>query len=374
MNILVTVFFLSLLAGQLGGISLSPGVVIYLHDLVLVVLFVTMLIHLLRKKFVRPKLLLPISLFVGWAGISLILNSSRFTFFELGASSLYLVRWVAYAGLYVFVIQNVAPKFKWLMALYAVGVGFAILGLLQFFLYPSLANLIYLGWDPHFYRVFSTLLDPNFMGIIFVLTILLGISFWKQKNLRNVIILSEVIAFIALLLTYSRSSYLAFIAALVTLTVLKKQWKLMIGVVCFAGLIIFLPKANETLSLTRIDSTLARIGNWQSTIDLIAQSPVIGYGFNTLRYMTLFPQAEFISKSAAGVDSSILFVLATTGLTGLVLYGYMILMMIRRGKRLQWYEASFVALLVHSVFVNSAFYPWVLIWFWVVVGAVEKES
>ena len=53
------------------------------------------------------------------------------------------------------------------------------------FVYPDLRNLWYLGWDPHYYRVFATLLDPNYVGILLVLTIFVWIYIWvNNKKLR----------------------------------------------------------------------------------------------------------------------------------------------------------------------------------------------
>ena len=36
--------------------------------------------------------------------------------------------------------------------------------------------------------------------------------------------------------------------------------------------------------------------------------------------------------------------------------------------------ASLIALLAHSQFVNSLLYPWVLIWFWILVGISEAKE
>jgi hypothetical protein len=77
-----------------------------------------------------------------------------------------------------------------------------------------------------------------------------------------------------------------------------------------------------------------------------------------------------VSKAAAGMDSSLLFVAATTGIIGAAAYIYLLFSMIRNGKKSRFYIASFAALLVHSLFVNSLFYPWVMIWMWILTGAV----
>ena len=355
---LIILFLYSLLLGQLGGISPFPGVVLYVHDIILALL---VLINLRRIKFVLPMMLFPVFCFV-----SLVANTWRFPLQDLGFGSLYLIRWVMYASLFSIVIQDKKKITVWLHGLYATGVGFGLLGLVQFFLYPDLRNLSYLGWDPHFQRIFSTLLDPNFMGIIFVFTLILGVGLCSKNN-RMWILAGEIITFISLLLTYSRSSYLAFCVAIVVLTFMRKQWKLL-GVLTVFGVFVVLLSfvSTDALKLTRAPSALARVGNWQKSMTLIGKSPVFGYGFDTLRYLN----GDTLSKAAAGVDSSLLFVFATTGIVGFASYVYLLCWLFQSGKKSPVYIASFIAILIHSFFVNSLFYPWVMIWMWILAASV----
>jgi O-antigen ligase len=158
--------------------------------------------------------------------------------------------------------------------------------------------------------------------------------------------------------------------AIVVIAILRKQWKFFGGLVAFVVLTIGLSFiSGNTVKLTRETSSLARITNWQESIVLIEKAPGFGYGFDTLRY--LHPSNSVVpSKAAAGLDSSILFVLATTGIIGLAAYLYLWIAMLLAGKKSVVFLASSAALLVHSVFLNSLFYPWVMIWMWILVGAV----
>ncbi len=365
MKLLKLLFLASLLLGQIGGLSPLAGVVIYIHDILL-----AFLVAFSIKKIHRGKLFVPIALFIVSCLLSLAANSTRFSLPELLTGSLYLVRWTLYAALYFVVSDNRVDAKFWLRNLFAVGVGFGIIGLVQFFLYPDLRNLMYLGWDPHYYRLFSTLLDPNFMGIILVFTILIGFSL-KIKH-RVWFISGQLISFIALLLTYSRSSFLALGVAIVVWALVQKRWTLCIVLTAFAGLVLILPHGN-TLNLLRPDSTFARVGNWQESFTMIAKAPVFGYGFDTLRYVRPVT-GDFVSKAASGADSSLLFVWATSGLFGLAAYVYLLISMIRIGKKSVLYLACVAALVVHSLFVNSLFYPWVMIWMWVLTGAAIYDT
>ncbi len=355
----LSVFFLgSLLLGQLGAIRASPGIVLYLHDVALAALLIEGFVrYAMRGKFVRPRLLLPIALFALAGVLSLVTNSGQFSAAALWSGALYLGRWLLYAALYVLVVQKFLSGRFWLRGLFAAGVGVAVLGLLQFWLYPDLRNLSYLGWDPHYYRLFSTFLDPNFAGIFLVLTLLLGFSFLKKPWG----IAGELIAFVALLLTYSRGSWLAFIAGITAYAVLRRKKILMAGIAVFIAIVVVLPKtAGSTLDILRTDSALARVANWHEGLALWQEKPLFGYGFNTVRSVIGF-----------GLDSSMIFVAATTGVIGLAAFGFLLWSLARSGGEM----AVFItAILVDSFFVNSAFYPWIMIWVWIVAGATEVSG
>ncbi len=86
----------------------------------------------------------------------------------------------------------------------------------------------------------------------------------------------------------------------------------------------------------------------------------------------------FISHAAGGVDSSILFLLVTTGVVGLSAYLYLLYMANVSDKSKKnttqiqnLYLSSVCALLMHSLFVNSLFYPWVLLWMWILIASME---
>ena len=383
MKFILALFFFSLLLGQLGGISPVPGVTFYIHDVFLGVLFLVGIIGIFgRKKVFRPALFLPITCFIFIATVSLIVNFFNFGWGDMLESSLYLARWAAYAWFYILLMQQSISPLYLLYGLFGFGSGISVVGLVQYVLYPELRNLSYLGWDPHFYRLFSTFLDPNFAGIIIVFTIFLGLYLWKKMDHRQIFV-AQLVNMFALYLTYSRSSYLAFIAGTVALIMFHKKWKALALVCVFVFAIVFIPKpGGNTLILTRMDSTLARLGNWQDSLGIIGASPIIGHGFNTLRFVhgkgtDLMPGAP-VSRSAAGVDSSILFLLATTGVIGTAVYGWLLWTMTRlRAAYKDTKELHGIllgvlsAILVHSLFTNSLFYPWVMIWLWVFAAAYE---
>lgn len=377
--ILFCIFLVSLLAGELGGIPLASGVVIYLHDIVLGILLVAAGVCLVRKQQITtPKLIRPAVAFTAAAIISLLFSIPRFGLSGAATSSLYLLRWVFYALLYVFLLQDVISVDFTQWGLYAFGTAFSALGLVQFLLYPNLRFLMYLGWDPHYYRLFSTLLDPNFAGVVICLTILLGLYLY-EKNKKVWLLGLEGANLIALYLTYSRSSYIAFVVGILIWIIMKKKWAAGALIIAFILIVLFVPRpGGQTLNLLRQDSTMARIGNWNDSVPIIMRSPIVGNGFDTLRiiHSQITPMApnSFVSHAAGGLDSSLLFVLATTGVIGLASYMWLFWSMVRGTSRHPWVMSSVIgALIVHSFFVNSLFYAWVMIWLWILCASVERE-
>jgi O-antigen ligase len=376
MQTLLLIFWgLAFTLGQLGGVTIFTGVRLYLLDIATAVLLIYGAHNQREKKRLIPDLWAPILVFALVGGASVLINEGGVSQFSQAAGLLYLVRWLFYAALYWAAFSSKIAKEAWLRVLYWSGLAIAALGLVQYAWYPNLRNLYYLGWDPHFQRLFSTILDPNFAGLIFVLTLLIGLrlraSIWGQLLLVG-----------SLLLTYSRSSYLALLVAGIVIALYDKRLRKPLGVALavFMGLLVLLPKTGEGRNLLRQASVGARVENFQEGIALFGSSPIFGYGFNTLRYVPRLPTETRLaadesipSLSAAGFDMSAVFILATTGIVGLAVYLWLLVKMFMAGKSDMYFIAGLAAVLTHSVFVNSLFYPWVMAVLWIWLGLTRAS-
>lgn len=378
------VLFLSLLLGQLGRIQLTSDIAFYFHDIVILyyLLFhVRSIAHIQWKKvsFVKPLIIIgAVCLF------SLVMNIGRFQLVGIGVGLLYLLRFYMYVSVFTIVLLSNKSLQYWFTWLYSLGVGYAVLGFLQLLLYPNLRNLTYLGWDPHYLRLFSTLFDPNYVGSILVLCLFLGLYLITTAKSKLLMVLSQVILLVALLFTYSRSSFIALVMGLMVYIVLTKRWKYAIFFI-FIGLamLVFPSFGGISTDIGRMWSVTARITNWQEGSNIILNSPIIGYGFNTLRALPRPDAASpygYISNAAGGIDNSILFILVTTGIIGLVAFANLGIHLIRSGLIISKlplkavYFSILVALIIHSMFVNTLFYPQILVWFWIFVGTVEIKK
>ena len=380
-----SLFFISLLFGQLVRFPLIQGITVYAHDLMIVLLLAYWMFRKPKRK-LNFTLFIPLKVFFLVALVSLAVNSFTQPFNAFLEGLAYCIRFFLYSGLY-FVVSG-ERRIRWEIFLYRTGVVFTLLGIIQYVLYPNLRNLSYLGWDPHYYRLFSTFLDPNFAGLFIVVTFFLGLHIYRIVKKKYWIIFSQLLLIIALILTLSRSSWLAFLVPFVWLIWKKRLWKFFIGIGIFIICLFFLPLPYRQITpIFRQETALARANNWIYSIELVKQKPIFGYGFNLLRSIqepvTSQPVDSQLSHASAGLDNSFLFVLVTTGIIGGTAWIYLLVSMGKMGIYLmrskkntmlgETYILTISAICIHSLFVNSLFYPWIMIWMWILAGVVEGK-
>lgn len=393
MKYLIILLLLIFPLGQLGRYAI-PGteIVIQLNDLA-VALFVFFSFFRNSQKIIAEiktnSLSKPILIFILAMIISLIVNIPNFSVRQFMISSLYPIRWIFYSGLYYCI--TVLPKEHKVQTMklltYAV-FTIAIVGILQYVFLPDVSFLKAFNWDDHYFRAVSTFLDPGFTGAILVLGLILIFSsfwgrseatdsriflplaqkrFWTSQN-DGIKIIQLIILYVAIALTYSRASYLMYLVSFGVISIYKKSIKMFIIVVLVLAITIpLLPKSTgEGTKLARESSITARIRNWQESISIWQKRPIFGVGFDTYRYVrtNITPQ----SHSGAGADSSMLLILATTGLVGFSAYLFLLLKIWKTHRRNALILASFAGILIHSFFNNTLFYPWVMEWLWILLA------
>ncbi len=376
--------------GEVARFQFNNGVAVTANDLGVGVLIIAWLITAIRKKrkFLNDPIKKPILVFIFLGFLSLLVNSRILNQQELIISSLYLIRWSFYAGLF-FIVTSFDSEFKKKIPYYLLltGILTVLIGYLQYFFYPALRNLLYLGWDEHLYRMFSVFFDPNFAGIIFVLTLLLmtGIFFGKKaKSLWLVPV--ALIVVIAVFLTYSRSSMIMLVVSLSTFLVLIGRKKWLVGAAVFFVVMMLTFSQfykSEGTNLLRTTSSYARLGSAENALLVFKENPVFGVGFNAYRYaqhrIGLNTDTEWkFSHGGAGADNSFLFVLATTGIVGFVSYLYLWFKIIVEQKKRKTVLsnvviASSLGLFIASFFINSLFYPFIMEWMWILVALKESK-
>ncbi len=386
---LVPLLFLVYSFGEIARIRIYSSVSSGVFDIVLVLIILTWLLFVKKGNYSLRNSIILFSLV---ALFSLLINASRYSQEQLLISSLYLIRFVLYSGIY-FVFSDIGKEYKNKIPKYMLLSGLIIiaLGFLQYFFYPNLRSLYHLGWDDHMFRLFSTFLDPNFTGaflvlfIVFIFIMREKIFPEKRKWLFYLILLLN---FIAIILTYSRGAILMLLVCVVIYSILTRNWKItgaLIGVFVLVFFILSPKFYVENTNLLRFASTEARIETSKRAIYIFKENPM-GVGFNAYRYARLrYEQGDWTnygpSHAGAGVDNSFILVLVTTGILGLGAYLFMLYKIFKLGfLRLKKDSMALVlvvslgGLIVNSLFINSLFYSFLMVWIWILAGLTQSNS
>jgi len=362
--------------GEIIRLDLGNGVFLKPVDIGIgFILALWLISKLAKKEKIRQRnIYIPILFFAGSGALSLLINYSNLTISQFFISLMYLVRWVTYAGIF-FIVNDFDKNFKKKIPTLLIVVGALIVGLgyLQYFFYSSLRNLFYLGWDEHMYRMFSVFLDPNFAGSFFVLFFLFLVSLFLEK--KNILIcFLAALTLGAVFLTFSRSALIMLIVSSSLLFILmnKKIWiAILLGII----FIVFGMSSRyfniENINLFRIVSSEARLETARNAIAIIKNNPIFGVGFNSYRYAQFRyglrnDNAVAVSHADAGVDNSFLFVIATTGIVGFILFLFLWLRILKNTSILA--VASIMGVFVNSMFINSLFYPFIMLWLWIIIA------
>ncbi len=315
----------------------------------------------LKFRLKNPLFLKPALLFILVALLSLLFTPLHLNFNQYLISFSYIARfflyvffaWIIYSGSFL----DIKKTF------FLSGIAFAVLGLLQLVFFPNLDFLAASGWDPHYFRTVSTFLDPNFAGAFFVLIMILLLQFKKEKYAG----IFFTLLYIALLTTFSRSSYLMFLVSGLTFSFLNKSKKYFIlTLVLFAFLLLGFKTYSILVAtprnISREQSASFRFNTWQQGFVLFQKSPVLGIGFNAYRFgiekYNLGNQQFLESHGSSANDSSLLFVLSTTGILGLGVYLYFLFSLFKSNRTA---AIGLTGLLIHSFFSNSLFFPPILV-------------
>lgn len=313
---------------------------------------------------------------------SILFSLSFFNFPDIFLGIIYLVRLISYVifSRIVAIQFGIKQNKKDLIydSLIVVGIFIAVFGWIQYFIFPDLRFLKSFGWDDHYLRLVSTFLDPAFTGILLVLAeILVLVKTLSKKTVFNYFL--NILFVLTILFTYSRSSFIAFAVTLVFLF-LKFRMKfifLLLGL--FLVFIPLLPKENsEGTNLTRTYSINQKFINYDESLKLIKQSPLFGVGFDNLciAKQRFLKEQNTQSHTCSGLDNSVLFIIATTGIIGLVVFIHSMLRIVQKttqDKMGTAFVASLIAIFIHGMFTNTFFYSFVMGWMAILIGITRKK-
>ncbi|HEX7542501.1 MAG TPA: O-antigen ligase family protein [Patescibacteria group bacterium] len=344
----LTAFLFSL--GQLGRISFfNQQINFYLYEVVLT-LSLSLLFFKYHFKPIKEawKKYKPVFFFLFILLLSLLFDWQKYSLFNNIVGFLYFFRLHLYF-IYFFYLQyhiksnnNFSKVVK--KGIFMIAILTIISTLIQYFLYPDLRNLLYQGWDPHLYRTFGVFFDTSIAAAIF------GIFF---LTVNQPII--KVIYLILIALSFSRAIYLGLSLTLIYIFIQKKQFKkILLFLLFFIVLIFIIPKpAGEGVNLKRLYSITSRGQDYLQGINLWKNKPVLGYGYNRIRYIKNSDSVH----SGATFSSSFLTILVSSGILGLLSFIWS-LWSLRKSTKIA--PTLLIFLSIVSLFDNILLHPFIL--------------
>lgn len=353
--------------GQLTRFELSTGGAVYGFELLMMLSFI---LWTARTIVANRIVVLPV-MFKWMMFLWIVL------FFSLATSLSERSRYDIFSPLAYWLRLGIYGSFGWMMwnlvkeglfrfsvrqLLVGIGILWAIFGLLQWWFVPDVRFLYYFGFDDHYYRVVGLLFDPGFLGLIYVLTLILLELLPKNRWTW----MYYVIVLIALGLTYARSAYMVYLISVVLLAWNFRSIMYLIKRSMLMGLIIvmlsmWLPADGEGVNLARTYSIESRATSVLTAYDIFRSNPLWGIGFN--RYPEFITQPSVIqSYHPSSPDNSMMLLLTTTGIVGMmtiVFIGWKVLKLFSKDVFV-WVSACTV--IAHSLTNNSLFYVFVLFW------------
>lgn len=361
MRILFYLLFFLFSLGQLGRITLPGGQInFYLYEPLMAIIF---LVFLFRNRLdpivVGYRKLKIVYAFDAFLVFSFITGLYGFSYDSNLVALLYLSRLIFYQVFFLYLhfdlekTKNIRLfKEGFYLSIFLVTIS----SLVQYFFYPNLRNLYYLGWDPHLNRLFGVFFDTGLAAAFFGV---ISFYFYKRKNF-----FAALVFLTFLVLTFSRSAYLVFLAAISFDFMKTKNIKYMVYVLLTFFLIFyFAPKDfGEGVGLGRTFSISSRLADYGKAYKAFADRPVMGYGYNRIDAVkekyNLKDSREIgvPDHAASSFSSSFLIIAVTSGVIGLALF----LMTIFKLAMYKNMAVYFVFLSLLSLADNIILHPFVI--------------
>lgn len=292
---------------------------------------------------------------------------------------LYATRYSFY-GLFAYLLATKMPKSqqkKLPVLILITGLFMTFLGFLQYVFLPDTRFLRTFGWDDHYFRAIGTLLDPNYFGMLIILTLSLAFSLQKKFTQKVLWLISSFLLSM-LALTYSRSSYLAG-AIFLTLTILVSKSKslalLIITAIAVSGLIFSIaPKpGGEGMDLLRTSTVESRVNHEKNVVaDANFLQVLAGKGLFVSNSSET--SESDLPNHAKQPNSIFTLIFSSSGILGLIIAIFFVTKFLASlFKKDRYITLGLVALVVHAMFNNSILEPILaLFWLLLIVVAVTK--
>jgi O-antigen ligase len=338
---------------------------------------------------------LPLGLWVGWSGISILWTN------DVRQAAIELVFYVLPFGLLAVALARLPWSRRgvvWLAAqLSAMAVIFAAVGIYQWLTRDVFWNpkVIVPNAYTNFFRVNSVFYDPSIYGRFLVVSILASLVVVLARPAPRVAAgaaLAIVVMWIGLYYSYSQSSLAALIVGTLIAGALLWRWRAVLALVVTAALVLAIAAATPSVRHTLTSHTTS---SWNSAtsgraslvgngIRIALHHPIAGVGIAGFRhaYAARLHLRGKLAKTAAS-HNTLVTVAAETGLPGLLLLLWLLaeafLGAFRRagstftGRASAAFGIMIAAIVVHSLFYNALFED-PMFWALLALAAVAARS
>lgn len=278
-----TVFVLLIIYGISTTLSIAAT------NVILGLLFILFLINFIsKKKFFYSLEGLPLLYLFFWRAMRVSFNPSNW--FKYGGKF--------WAHLPYFIISQFKVK-KIKIIIYvtlAVASLTALLGIIQFFggfNYPFLKLQIirddmFLGLN---FR--NRLHSGGYYSIITIISFVFFCYSNENKKTKIVLLIFSLLNFVAVLLTHTRTYYIAVLLTILLIVLLKKNWKWFIYGTVLVSILFFAPLKISHVLRNRVASifdtkqnisNMMRLWMWKTALNVIKEQPIIGVGYRNWQY------------------------------------------------------------------------------------------
>lgn len=364
------VLFLLFALGQFGRVSfLNQAINFYLYEIFSLVLLSSWILKYklipfrkIPKKY-RSFLAFPLILIITY-----LINIFSFDARSNLIGGLYLGRLIFYLLFLIYLLHYIKQEKKeknLTKGIFIFSLITIVVSVLQYFLYPNLRNLFYLGWDPHQFRLFGQFLDTAVAAGIFGLLIL----FYFLNNKNNY--LAYIYGVLALL-TYSRAMYISILFTSIAYFIANKLYKPLITLILiFAVALLILPKTmSEGTNLLRLSSIEGRLEDYKQGLEIYKGNPLFGIGYNRVGAVKTNVSLIDVSHDRASFHSSFLIILVTSGVLGLIAFIYFLFELGKFSFNTRYY---LIFLSIFSLFDNILLHPFILFFLFGILALESKK-
>lgn len=274
-----------------------------------------------------------ISVFAFMASIIIALVNSKFSIDSIKHMGIY-ISILLFSIILVNSIKNKYAFMRFIKYIIIMSTLMSIYGIYQLLMgIPVDPLLIDLNMGQYLSRVYSTMGNPNIYAGVLVLSLPFYIlAYIEQDSVKGKLITfcGGMLVFCNILLTYSRTAYIALIASIVVFLILKNKNMFPILLIGMVLAIPIIPSdvITRLMTLGKDSSSIYRFNIWETSMRMIKDNWFLGIGINSEKFKVIFSQYSLYTPPS---HSHMFFmqIWLELGLIGIVSFVWMVVRLIK---------------------------------------------